>query len=254
MIKAIFFDFYNTLVRFWPPLDEIQQASCREMGLRVSKAGINRGYAVADVYFNRENENNPLGLRSEEERLNFFARYEQIILETAGLSVSLDLARRIWKLAMSVPKDFVPFEDTRPALASLKEQGYRIGVLSNLRRDMQELFRRMNLNPYLDFGITSAEVGAEKPNAPIFLAALERAGVEPRQAVYVGDQYRSDVLGARAAGLHAVLIDRDEWQGEIQDCVKIRSMSELPDLLSSAPASLSVSGEKTLLRSLDDNE
>ncbi len=75
MIKAIFFDFYNTLVRFWPPLDQIQQASCREMGLNVTEAGINRGYAVADVYFNRENEIRPLALRSDDERLAFFARY-----------------------------------------------------------------------------------------------------------------------------------------------------------------------------------
>ena len=56
MIKAIFFDFYNTLVRFWPPLDQIQQASCREIGLNVTEEGINQGYAIADVFFNSENE------------------------------------------------------------------------------------------------------------------------------------------------------------------------------------------------------
>ena len=80
MIKAIFLDFYNTLVQFWPPLDQIQQASCRELGLKVSGQGINRGYAVADVYFNRENEIRPLAERSEGERSEFFAHYEQMIL------------------------------------------------------------------------------------------------------------------------------------------------------------------------------
>ena len=101
MIKAVSFDFYNTLVRFWPPLEEIQQAACHELGLTVREDDITHGYAVADVLFNRENEDRPLSSRSEEDRLEFFARYEQLILETAGIPVSLDLARRVWKMAMS---------------------------------------------------------------------------------------------------------------------------------------------------------
>ena len=139
MIKAIFLDFYNTLVRFWPPLDQIQQASCREIGLNVTEEGINRGYSIADVFFNRENERRSLADRSDEERLDFFAHYEQMILEEAGLSVSLDLAAQIWQLAISVPKDFIPYDDVIPVISELHEHGYKLGVLSNLRRDMPAL-------------------------------------------------------------------------------------------------------------------
>ena len=116
MIKAVSFDFYNTLVRFWPPLEEIQQAACHELGLTVSEEAITHGYAIADVLFNRENEDRPLSQRTDEERLEFFGRYEQLILETAGISVSMDLAKKVWKMAIAVPKDFVPFSDTVPAL------------------------------------------------------------------------------------------------------------------------------------------
>jgi len=238
MIKAVFFDFYNTLVRFWPPLDEIQQASCQELGLRVSKEGINRGYALADVYFNQENERRPLALRTETERLDFFARYEQLILEHAGLPVSLGLAKQIWQIAISVPKDFVPFEDVVPALARLHERGYRLGILSNLRRDMTLLSQQLGLAPYLDFCISSTEAGAEKPHPPIFLAALKRASVAPGEAVHVGDQHRSDVLGARAVGIHPVLIDRDGWHPKLDDCPRIASLRELESLLANAPDSL----------------
>ena len=49
MIKAVSFDFYNTLVRFWPPLEGIQQAACHELGLTVQEEEIIHGYAVADV-------------------------------------------------------------------------------------------------------------------------------------------------------------------------------------------------------------
>ena len=147
MIKAISFDFYNPLVRFWPPLDAIQQSACREFGLNVSKPSVERGYAVADVFFNEENARRTLSQRTEEERLEFFAEYEQILLKNAGLSVSLDVARQIWKLAIAVPKDFIAFEDTMPALAALKDKGYILGVLSNLRRDMDQLCARLGMAP-----------------------------------------------------------------------------------------------------------
>ena len=239
MIKAISFDFYNTLVRFWPPLDEIQQAACQELGLNLDKEKVERGYAVADVYFNKENARQPLAKRTEEGRLAFFSRYEQILLENAGLLVSLDLAKDIWQMAMTVPKDFVAFEDTLPALESLKSSGYRLGVLSNLRRDMGPLCKQLGMAPYLDFCINSAEAGAEKPHAPIFLAALERVSVAPEEAVHVGDQYHSDVLGARGVGIHPVLIDRGGWQADVDDCPKISSLSDLRFLLEGAPDSLS---------------
>ena len=238
MIKAIFLDFYNTLVRFWPPLDQIQQVSCRELGLNVSQEGINQGYAVADVYFNRENELRPLAERSEEERSEFFAGYEQMILEHAGLPVSLDLAAQIWKLAISVPKDFIPYDDVIPALSQLHQQGYRLAVLSNLRRDMSELCQGLGLAPYLDFYVSSAEVGAEKPHAAVFLAALEKAAVAPGEVVHVGDQVRSDVVGARGVGIHPVLLDRGGWHQDIDDCVRIESLEQLQPLLVNAPRSL----------------
>lgn len=238
MIKVVFFDFYNTLVQFWPPLDQIQQAACREFGLSVSEAGIKRGYAVADVYFNRENELRPLALRSEGDRLEFFTRYEQMILENAGLSVSLDLARRVWQMAGSVPKDFMPFDDSIPALSKLQAEGYRLGVISNLRSDMAQLCQRLGMAKYLDYFVNSAEVGVEKPNPEIFLAALEQATVAPEETVHVGDQHRSDVLGARAVGINPVLIDRGGWHGDVKDCTKIASLTELSPILANAPHSL----------------
>ncbi|GIT43387.1 MAG: hypothetical protein Ct9H300mP11_13230 [Chloroflexota bacterium] len=151
MIKAVSFDFYNPLVRFWPPLEGIQQAACHELGLTVQEEEIIHGYAVADVLFNRENEDRPLSKRSDKERLEFFGRYEQLILATAGIEVSMDLAQRVWKMAMSVPKDFVPFDDSVTALEQLRESGYQVGIITNLRQDLGELCQRVGLAPYLDF-------------------------------------------------------------------------------------------------------
>ena len=238
MIKAVFFDFYNTLVRFWPPIEQIQCAACQEFGLTLSEEGIKHGYSVADVYFNRENELNPLALRPDPDRLEFFSRYEQIILGEAGVPVSLDLARRIWEMASSVPKEFAPFDDTAPALSQLHADGYRLGIISNLRRDTDQICQRLGLRQYLDYFINSADAGAEKPGAPIFLAALQQATVNPDEAVHVGDQHRSDVVGARAVGIHPILIDRGGWYPDVNDCTKITSLSELLPVLAGAPQSL----------------
>jgi putative hydrolase of the HAD superfamily len=242
MIKVVFFDFYNTLVKFWPPLEQIQQATCEEFGLKVSEEGITRGYALADVYFNRENERVPLALRTDPDRLEFFTNYEQMILREAGLDVTTDLARRIWEMAAAVPKEFMPFEDTASALAELRDNGYLLGIISNLRRDMDELCQRLGLSQYLDFVLNSAEAGAEKPRAPIFLEALQRATVAPEEAVHVGDQHRSDVLGARAVGMYAVLLDRGGWHSDVNDCTRIASLNELPPVLARAPQSLNSHG------------
>ena len=64
MVKAVFLDFYNTLVRFWPPLDEIQHAACDEFGLKVSNQGILKGYSVADEFMSSENAKQPLTVRT----------------------------------------------------------------------------------------------------------------------------------------------------------------------------------------------
>jgi putative hydrolase of the HAD superfamily len=76
-------------------------------------------------------------------------------------------------------------------------------------------------------------VGVEKPDPRIFRMALERMGIEPEDAVYVGDVYEIDVVGARAAGMRAYLIDPLMRLGHL-DCDRIASLTELPDRLAAA--------------------
>ena len=231
MIKAVFFDFYNTLVRFWPPLDEIQQGACKEVGLSVSKSGIRRGYFLADEYMSVENAKVPLTGRSTEERNQFFIEYETLILKGAGLEVSPRLADQVWQMAIQVPKVFTLFDDVLPALDLLKRRKIVLGVISNLRQDMGELSEQLGLDSFLDFCVTSLEAGAEKPHPPVFLAALDRAHVSPSEAMHIGDQYNSDVQGAQAVGIVPVLLDRNGWYSNVNDCTKIASLPELDGLL-----------------------
>lgn len=227
MIKAIFFDFYNTLASFWPSVEDIQETVCRELGIFIDAEGILNGYHIADDYFSRENSKKSLAKRSRQARIDFFSRYEQLILSGAGVDVTLELAGNIWDLTTKVSKELVAFDDALPALTSLKKKGYTTGVVSNIYGDMESLIAGAGLKSVVDCWITSQEVGVEKPDSRIFNEAIKRVGIKVEEGVYVGDQYYSDVEGSRSAGMTPVLVDRNNFHQEVSDCIKVSTLTDL---------------------------
>ena len=120
--------------------------------------------------------------------------------------------------------------ETVPVLKSLKSAGYFLAVISNSDGTVEGEIRRSGLGEYLEFVIDSAIVGVEKPHPEIFAIALERAHMEPQEALYVGDSYATDIGGAQLAGLRGILLDR---VGAYPDatCPRITSLSELSTLV-----------------------
>jgi putative hydrolase of the HAD superfamily len=100
--------------------------------------------------------------------------------------------------------------------------------VSNSARDIQEFARHHALA--VDAGISSFHHGKTKPHASIFRAVLDLLEVEPPEAVMVGDTVADDIEGARAVGMHAILVDRlgvyPDYEPRLED------LSPLPDLLS----------------------
>ena len=233
MTKAVFFDLYGTLAGFRPSRYEIQSAACAEFGIQVTPDGIVRGYARADAYMAEQNTIRPLRERGGEGRDRFMAEYERMVLRGCDVDVTPERALEIWRRIRRVPYDLAPFDDVVPALELLKSRGLALGLISNMNRDGGELAATLGLAAFLDFTVTSADVGAEKPHPAIFRAALARAGVAPHEAVHVGDQPASDVEGARRVGIRPVLMDRDGNHPAFQDCPRIESLAELPRLLES---------------------
>lgn len=122
---------------------------------------------------------------------------------------------------------WVDVEDgTAATLRTLREQGYTLGVVSNADGRVERFLELAGLRRYLDFVVDSAVVGVEKPDPGIFRIALDRAGVEPRMAVHVGDIYEIDVMGARAAGVEGILLDPAGT--EDVDAPTIASLADLP--------------------------
>ena len=80
-------------------------------------------------------------------------------------------------------------------------------VVSNSNGTLKAKMERLGLAPLVDVLFDSFEEGVEKPDPRFFQIALDRSGAEPETTVHVGDLYSIDVVGARAAGLRAVLFD-----------------------------------------------
>ena len=231
MIKAVFFDFYNTLISFNPPREELQVAACREFGIEVNRKALPRGYWLADDFMSRENARSPVHKRPQAEEQAFWSDYETIILKAAGVEVAKELALQIFTRARRLDRRLILFDDVLPILSVLKRRGMVLGLVSNLSRGLDGDCKELGLTSYVDFALTSFEIGAEKPHPPIFLTALERAGVVASEAIHVGDQYHSDVVGARGVGIKPLLLDRDGFWESINDCPKIRSLSEIANHL-----------------------
>jgi HAD superfamily hydrolase (TIGR01549 family) len=231
MIKAVFLDFYNTLISFDPSREEIQAAACLEFGIELNRKAVPRGYWFADDLMSRENALSPIHKRSPAEAQAFWSDYEAIILKTAGVEVSKELALRIFTRARQIDRRLILFDDVLSVLRTLKGRGIVMGIISNLSHTLDGHCDELGLTPYMDFALTSFEIGAEKPHPPIFLAALERAGVAASEAIHVGDQYHADIVGARGVGIDPVLLDRDGFGESIKDCPRIRSLSEIVNYL-----------------------
>ena len=156
--------------------------------------------------------------------------YFNLTLEEAGIprTAATDAAlaelrsyhgqENLWE---SVPANVVP------TLVTLRAMRLKLVVVSNANGRLRHLFDRLGLTALVDVLFDSFEEGVEKPDPRLFQIALERADAQRQSTVHVGDLYHVDVVGARAAGLHAVLLDiAGLYDGH--DCPRIRTFSDLP--------------------------
>lgn len=107
------------------------------------------------------------------------------------------------------PEAWRLFDDVLPALQALHERGVPSAVLSNFDSRLFDLLTGFELNRYFSGVHISARIGAAKPDARIFQAALQAHGLQPHEAWHVGDSEREDFKGARHVGLQGWLIARD---------------------------------------------
>ena len=234
MIKAVIFDWFNTLAHYEPPREEVHSRVLRDFGIEVEPVKLVTPLLKADKYFYDENIKKPIRNRTQAEQKEFYVSYEDIVLKSAGFRIDRTILEQVQTKSdqlFSKIVDFALYEDVLPVLKSLKLNKLTVGLLTNFAKDMTALCRKLGAEPYIDFIVTPFETGADKPDPIIFRAALYKANVRAEEAIYVGDQYKSDILGARGVNMHPILIDRYNIAPDVNDCPRITSLNELDKFL-----------------------
>ena len=210
-IRAVLFDAGHTLLEADYGLLTEQ---IRARGHDVSEARVREAERRGRVRLDREQ-----AAQATRERTGA-SRYVAFLLEGLGIEDPAERAAiAAWRRSFNPPVGLCHRADPEAvaALRRLREAGLVTGVISNSNGSVRQALEHAGLGPYLDFVIDSTVVGIAKPDPRVFRLGLAEAGVEAGQAIYVGDSYFVDVVGARTVGMGAVLFDPGSvWEGH--DC------------------------------------
>jgi HAD superfamily hydrolase (TIGR01509 family) len=219
-IRAILFDAGNTLLQM--DYDAIAHHLAGR-GHDVTVAAVLDAELRARVLLDRD-----LASGASTESGETHGRYLRYVLRHLGIGDE-DEVREIarWRRDYNSPVGLWhrAFPDAAAALRRVKEAGLIAGVISNSNGSVRAILEEARLARDLDVIIDSGVVGVEKPDPRIFAVALAEARVPPGAALYIGDLYSVDVVGARRAGLGAVLLDPRGYWGH-RDCPLARGLDD----------------------------
>ena len=220
-MTVVFLDALGTLVWLKPPAPRLRTLLAEE-GYDVSEERAAAAFRAEISYYLEHHLEGSDGERLERLR-------DRCADEMRKALDMPDLDHATARRAMLGSLEFRPYPDVLPALGELRERDLTVVIASNWDCSLPEWLGPAGITELVDGVVTSAEVGAPKPNPRVFERALAVAGVEPGEALHVGDKVDNDVEGARAAGVRGILVQRE---GEPPEGVEsISSLSELPALL-----------------------
>lgn len=233
-IKAIFYDLDGTLRTHLPLGREAFVERAAELGLESDADTRHRAALWEHRYFAESPE-----LVSDRETFHddsraFWVNYGFRQLQVLGASPeqARELAPQLnaYMGERYKPIDII-FDGVHSTLQKLRESGYYLGVMSNRFEPYTDYLNERGLGELLDLVVYAGEAGIRKPNPEVFQFMLAKAGFSASASLYVGDNYFADVVGARRAGLQAVLFDRERLF-ESPDCPVITEHPQLLEFLS----------------------
>ena len=217
-IKAVLFDLGGTLVK-GAPISETMRRILKSYGIERSTEEIEQARKAVEKLMDIE----ALPALGDE----FWVRWNTQVLKNMGIHDDVSfLAERMTKLWWRYA-DVQLYPDAEKTLKIFKQNQLKIGIITNgLESDVKEILPKVGLVGFFDVEITSSVVGKMKPSKEMFLHALEKLKLSPKEALFVGDMIEHDYRGAKKCGLKALLIDRENSIVE-EDIEKIGSLTEL---------------------------
>lgn len=234
-IRTVFFDAGLTLLRSYPSDLEICQQACRQLDLHVELDKMKQAMLAAEDHLFRYMRLNRHTWASEQAIKKLWISYYTSVLRPF---VAEHDEKRLYQLANSIYYEFAKhsswetYPDVEPTLATLHEQGYTLGVISDWGIALGPILRQLKLTQYFDCLLISAAVRHAKPSPALYEMALHRCNAIADYTIHIGDSYINDILGARSVGITPVLLDREnKLQPTEVDCLLVHSLDELLNLL-----------------------
>jgi putative hydrolase of the HAD superfamily len=231
--RAVLLDALGTLVELEPPWPSLRRTLSARHGIEVSEADAKRAMLAEMSYYRSHHQEGSDPASLAELRRSCALVLRDQLPQTSSLGVE-ELTE-----ALLDALHFRPFPDAAPALAALRAAGMQLAVVSNWDCSLRSVLGQLGLAGAVDAIVVSAEVRAAKPDAAIFKAALGQVRRDPREAVFVGDSFETDVLGARAAGLRALLLEREgrapaEAPPDVERIFSLHDLLELVEVRASS--------------------
>jgi putative hydrolase of the HAD superfamily len=201
-VRAVLLDVLGTMLELelpWPHL--VGELGAR--GVTISERDAQRAMLAEITYYRANQEQGA----TQEGLARLRRACAQIVVDELGPAVAA-LAIEDVEAAMLGALRFAPYPDVEDALAALADLGLTLVAVSDWDISLHGVLDELGFGARLAGVVTSAEVGASKPDAAVFRAGLAVAGVEAGDAVHVGDSVEADIRGALGAGIRAILIDR----------------------------------------------
>ena len=229
--RAIFFDAGETLVHPHPSFPELFASVLEREGFPVGVDAVHAQIHHVGDRFTQAARTQELWTTSpDRSRAFWLSVYERFL---AGMGVPTgDGVHEILYREFTDLANYALFDDVLPTLSALQGSGAVLGVVSNFEEWLERLLERLGVLDRFDVRVISGLEGVEKPDPRIYRLALERAGVEARDAAFVGDSPEFDVDPPAALGMFPVLIDRRDRHPGFPG--SIRRLTELPHALEAA--------------------
>jgi 2-haloacid dehalogenase/putative hydrolase of the HAD superfamily len=202
MMKSVFVDMGDTLVKFVPRMHEKMAEVMRKEGLEVTDYQVFRALVK---HMGKSNFPHP-----DHDGLSALDFTD--ILYEMGIPPTPELVRRLASVNY-LSDHYELYDDSIPFLRELKGRGVKIILVTNTTKKVRRIVRDLDLDKYVDHVVASCDVNLMKPHPKIFYhASLLAEG----PAVHIGDVYEIDYIGARRAYLNAILLDRFNFYPEIK--------------------------------------
>jgi len=221
----IWFDLGYTLV--YLDREKKLQQILKEEGYEFNKKEISRAFHLADKHFMKEFPG-ILGGNPE----NFLPWYMSVLTHFLGLRINtVNIAKKFYEKQYNLKPEeqWIAYPGIHEKLEKLKDSSLTLGIISNWNHTARRVIKHNNFTKYFDNIIISSEVDYEKPDPRIFNIAFEKAGVEPEQCIYIGDNYYDDCIGSIRVGMDCLIINPYDKLGmeEVKDCDIITDISEI---------------------------